>query len=415
MKNINQFLAAAAVAALFVTGCTLPSQDWPQWRGANRDGKSSAFAAPDTWPTNLTQQWKIQVGKGDASPALVGANLYVFARQETNEVLFCLDAATGKAKWQSAYPANYVVTGPPSRHPGPRSSPVVAGGKVCTLGVGGILSCFNAATGAVLWRKQSTNDYLGIPYQTDTSMSPIVADGLCVAQVGKATNGAVIAFDLGSGKPKWKWAGDGPANSSPMTMTVAGKKQLVIVTAKFLVGLDPADGKLLWQVPFATNLMGNNLTPIIAGDTVIFAGPAKGMSAVKIEALGGAWAATPLWSATNLATHFTTPVLKDGLLYSFSERLFCADAQNGAILWDKAVNLGQYASLVDAGKVMLALGTKGELLVFEPGKTYTPLARYTVGDSDTWTHPVVAGNRIYIKDSQTVGLWIVNQRPAGGG
>jgi hypothetical protein len=79
------------------------------------------------------------------------------------------------------------------------------------------------------------------------------------------------------------------------------------------------------------------------------------------------------------------------------------------------VNLGQYASLVDAGKVMLALGTKGELLVFEPGKTYTPLARYTVGDSDTWTHPVVAGNRIYIKDSQTVGLWIVNQRPAGGG
>src|SRR5208283_4628676 len=115
-----------------------------------------------------------------------------------------------------------------------------------------------------------------------------------------------------------------PANSSPMTMTVAGKKQLVIVTAKFLVGLDPADGKLLWQVPFATNLMGYDLTPIIAGDTVIFAGRAKGMSGVKVDAPGGSRAATPLGSTTNPATHFTKTVLKDGLPYSFRERLFCA-------------------------------------------------------------------------------------------
>ncbi|MGO8701892.1 MAG: PQQ-binding-like beta-propeller repeat protein [Limisphaerales bacterium] len=202
MKNIKPQAVPMAAFVILLCGHCLLAQEWPQWRGANRDGRTSAFAVPSTWPTNLALKWKVNVGKGDATPALVGSNLYVFTRQGTEEVLQCLNAATGQTQWKSAYPANFVVGGPAVGHPGPRSSPVVADGKICTLGVGGILSCFNAADGLLLWRKQSTNDYLGVPYKSDSSMSPLVEEGRCIVHVGVKTNGAIISFEFARAKAK---------------------------------------------------------------------------------------------------------------------------------------------------------------------------------------------------------------------
>jgi outer membrane protein assembly factor BamB len=413
MKNIKQWIAPMTASAVLISGLCLPAQDWPQWRGVNRDGKTGAFAAPSTWPTNLTQRWKLNVGKGDSSPALVGNNLYVFARQEADEALFCLDATTGNVKWKSVYPADYVVKGPSETHPGPRSSPVITGGKVCTLGVGGILSCFDASTGALLWRKQSTNDYLGIQYRVECAMSPIVEDGQCIVQAGPSTNGATISFDLASGAPKWKWAGDGPANSSPVVMTVGGKKQLVIFSVKLLVGLDLADGKLLWQVPFEAT-QGNNATPVITGTEVVYAGQGKGMFAVNIEQQDGKFTATPLWSDKQFGGRYTSPVLKDGFLYgSYSGHLFCANAQSGAAIWDEDAKLGDTTVIVDAGPVMFALGGRGQLVAFKPGTQYTQFARYTVATTETWAHPVVAGNRIFVKDNETISLWTLDQLASG--
>jgi outer membrane protein assembly factor BamB len=402
-RRIEHILRLTALI-LLVAGPVLLAEDWPQWRGANRDGKTAAFTVPATWPASATQKWKVTVGKSDSSPALVGSSLFVFARQDTDEVLFCLDASTGAVRWKTNYSANYVVTGPAAQHPGPRSSPVVVDGKVCTLGVGGILSCFDAATGAVLWRKQSTNDYLGVPYKSDSTMSPIVEDGRCIVHVGKATNGAVIAFDLATGEPRWKWDGDGPASSSPVTMTVGGRKQLVTLTGRNLAGIDLASGKLLWQSPFSA-AQGNNTTPIVNGQTVIYTGQGKGLFAVKIEQQGDTFAATPLWTNSKYGARFTTPVLKDGMLYGFSGRLFCADAQNGATVWDEAIALGQTAAIVDAGSVIFALGGKGELIAFQPGSKFTQLARYTVADSETWAHPVFSGNRVFVKDNETIACW----------
>ena len=149
MKKCSQWIAPVAASAALLSGTTLLAQDWPQWRGPNRDGKVTGFTAPAAWPTNLTQKWQIKVGKGDSSPVLVGEKLYVFARQEAEEVVLCLEAGSGKTVWEARYPAGRVVTGPAVRHPGPRSTPVVAAGKVCTLGIGGILSCFEAAKGTL--------------------------------------------------------------------------------------------------------------------------------------------------------------------------------------------------------------------------------------------------------------------------
>jgi len=396
-----------AASVVLISGDCLLAQEWPQWRGVNRDGKVTGFRAPPTWPTNLTWRWQVTVGKGDASPILAGGKLYAFGRQEADEVVLCLDAASGKTIWEAKYPAGRVVTGPAVGHPGPRSTPVAAEGKVCTLGVGGILSCFDAATGTVLWRKQSTNDYLGASTKSDSSMSPMVVDGCCIVHVGGGTNGAIIAFELADGQPRWKRDGDGPANSSPVLMTVGGKPQVVTFTAKKLVGLDVTDGKLLWEAPFEA-VQGNNTTPVVEGSTVFCTGQGRGLCAVKIEPQGEGFTATPLWTNKQAGARFTTPVLKDGLLYGYNGSFFCASAQTGATLWTDAAKRGQSAAMLDAGSVILALTLNGELAAFKPSNTeYTELARIKVASSETWAHPVVAGNRIFVKDSETVSLWTI--------
>lgn len=404
----TKFLPALGLMAmLLLAGCQTKMADWPQWRGPDRDGKVAGFKAPEKWPAQLTEKWRVPLGPGDATPALVGDKLYILARdlQDTNnETVLCLDAGSGKTVWENKYAAEHVVTGPPARHPGPRSSPVVTDGKVITFGVGGILSCLDATSGQVIWRKKSTNDFLGTPYQFDTGMSPLVADGKCIVHVGGKTNGAVIAFDLGTGEPKWKWVGEAPSFSSPVVMTVQGAKQLVKLTAKRLVGISLEDGKLLWELPFEAT-QGNNTTPIVDGQTVIYTGQGKGMFAIKIDGSAEGYAATPVWTNTAVGARFTTPVLKDGMLFGYNGHLFCADARTGATLWSDSTSRGMSAAVLDAGSEMIALGVNSELVVFEPsGKEYKELAKLKVANTETWAHPVLAGNRIFIRDHDSVSL-----------
>lgn len=139
-------------ALILISATFIIAQDWPQWRGTNREGRVTGFTAPQNWPGELSQKWKITVGTGDATPALVGGRLYVFTRQDADEITRCLDAGSGRELWQDRYEAQ-AVTGPARSHPGPRSSPTVSDGKVITLGVGSILSCLEIATGKVVWRK----------------------------------------------------------------------------------------------------------------------------------------------------------------------------------------------------------------------------------------------------------------------
>src|SRR6185369_9222307 len=146
MKNADRTmtLVLSCLASTMASGAW--AQDWPQWRGPDRDGKASGFTAPKTWPKELTQKWKVTVGDGVATPALVGDRLYVFSRQDGEEVLRCLKADSGNEVWAQKYKAA-TIGGPPRDFPGPRCSPVVADGKVATLGVHGILACYEAESG----------------------------------------------------------------------------------------------------------------------------------------------------------------------------------------------------------------------------------------------------------------------------
>lgn len=407
MRKANRFIAVITFSLIFVGSACVYAQDWPQWRGPNRDGKISGFIAPQKWPEKLTVKWSKTVGRGDSSPVLVGNKLYVFTRQDEDEVIMCLDAVSGDTLWEKRYPAEFIVTGPAKEHGGPRSTPAVANGKICTLGIGGILSCFDAAGGDVLWRKQSDSDYLGTAYKFDSAMSPVIVDGMCIVHVGGEDKGAVIAFDITGGEPKWKWEGEAPAFSSPVLMTVDGVKQLVTFTKKKLIGLSMSDRKLLWEIPFEA-YQGNNTTPIIDGQTVIFTGQRKGLFAVKIEEQADGFAANELWSNDQLGARFTTPVLKDGLLFGYTNGLFCADAKTGDTLWSDATSRGRSASLLDGGSCLLALCNNSDLIAFKSdNKQYEELASFKVAETEIWAHPVIAGNRIYIKDKESLAMWAI--------
>jgi outer membrane protein assembly factor BamB len=407
MRNAKRWIGVVLGGVALIGGSLVFAQDWPQWRGENRDGKVAGFSAPQVWPKALTQGWKAAVGLGDATPALVGDRLYVFTRQGDDEVALCLDAGSGKELWREKYAAQ-AVTGAAASHPGPRSSPTVADGKVVTLGVGGILSCLDAATGKVAWRN---DEFAKVVPQFFTAMSPIVVDGMCIAHLGGKDKGAIIAFDLATGEQKWKWEGDGPAYASPVLMTVEGTKQIVGQTEKNVVGVAAADGKLLWQVSApAQGRAFNSATPIVDGQTVIYTGQGRGTKAVKIEKQGAGFAAKELWSNETLGTGYNTPVLRDGLLFGLSDRgnFFCLSARTGQASWTDPIRRDRFGAILAGGSAILALLGNSELIAFKPSdKQYEELARIKVSDTPTYAHPVIAGKRVFVKDRDGLTMWTI--------
>jgi outer membrane protein assembly factor BamB len=407
MKNMHCTITTVAGVLAASASCAV-AQDWPQWRGANRDGKAAGFTAPKEWPKELAQKWKVTVGLGDASPAVVGNKLYVFARQGTDEFIRCLDATNGKELWSEKYDATQ-VSGPASQHSGPRSSPAVADGKVVTLGVGGVLSCVDAAAGKLVWRK---DDFSGAWPKFYTASSPIITDGFCIAQLGGEANGGIVAYDLASGDQKWKWTGDGTAYASPVILTADGTKMVVTLTAKKIVGIGVADGKLLWEAPFAVQGMAYNAaTPIVEGQTVIYTGAGRGTKAVKVEKTADGFAAKELWSNPDNGVQFDSPVLKGGQIYGVSQKgvLFCLDAQAGKTLWTSELGGRGFGSIVDAGSALLALTPKGEMIVFEPSdKEYKKVTSYKVAESETYAYPVAAGKGVFVKEKDSLSLWNVD-------
>ena len=246
------------------------AQDWPQWRGPNRDAKATGFNAPATWPKELTKKWQVTVGDGVATPALVGGKLYVFTRQDDKEILRCLDAATGDEIWQKAYEAEGADR---RRRQFPRPAQLADRGRRKSRHVRRprrplLLRCRERQ--ASCGRKDNFPDSCPMFF---TSSSPIVVDGLCIAQEGGKRDGGIIAYDLTTGDEKWRWMESGPAYGSPVLMEVDGTKVIIAPTDDKMVALGAADGKLLWEIPYSQGRY-NAATPIVDGSTLIIAGPA---------------------------------------------------------------------------------------------------------------------------------------------
>ncbi len=408
MKRTSQLFVIMTVMLVFSIISSAFSQDWCQWRGANRDGKVTGFDAPKQWPAELNTKWKVLVGLGDASPVMEGDKIYSFGRVDNDEVTMCLDASTGKEIWQDKYAA-IAVTGPSANaHPGPRSTPAVAENKVVTLGVGGVLSCLDASTGKVLWRNE---DYTKELPQFFIGLSPIIVKDMCVVHLGGKDSGEIIAFDLATGKQKWQSAGDGPSYSSMALMSVDNKKQIVDLTNKNLIGVDPDNGKILWQFPaLPQGRFYNAASPVIDGQTVILTGQGEGTKAIKIQKQGNEFTAQEIWKNAEVGTKWNTPVLKNGFLYGLSDKrtLYCMDAKTGTTAWVDSKMLNDFGEIVDTGSLLIALPQTSNLVIYKPDeKAYSEVAVIKVSDTPVYTYPILSGNKIFIKDKESLAMMSV--------
>lgn len=407
--KVNRVIGfVAAVVAMNCMSLPCLADDWPQWRGPNRDGVVPNVTVPKKWPKTPTEEWKVPVGEGYSSPVAAGDNVYVFTRQKDHEVVRCLEIATGKAVWRSEPYAAPYKPGPAA--PGdirPRATPAVAGGRVFTLGVSEILSCWDARTGKLLWRKESK----GYPVY-GASASPLVLDGLCIAQVGK---GGLTAFDAATGDVKWRYddVTGGPGYGSPIVAELAGERQLVTVTQSHYLGVSAATGKLLWKLPVPRWDLQQCITPVVSRDLIILADSTEPLRAVRVEKGEQGITAKEVWKANRQTAdsyHMTSPVLAGDRLFGFSGQkaghLYCLDAKSGQTLWQSEGRLGNgsgIASLLNAGSVWLALTNSGSLIVLKAsGTAYEPIAEYRVAERGTDSSPVFLGDRILIKDDTTL-------------
>jgi outer membrane protein assembly factor BamB len=398
---------------LLLAAFTAAARDWSQWRGESRDGQTRELAIPATLPKTLREEWRATVGVGHSSPVVSEGRVYEFARQGEEEVAMSFDLATGKQLWRASYPVAYTMNEAALGHgKGPKSTPVVSGGRLYTLGITGVLSCFDAKAGRLVWRKEFSKDYPATSPLYGTAMSPIVLDGLLIAHVGGQDKGALTAFDAATGAVKWQWAGDGPAYSSPVVATLAGARQLITYTQKSLVGIDPAGGKLLWQLPAKTEYDTNSVTPVVYKDTIIYARENQGLSAVRLARQNDQIVAREVWKNPENELYLSTPVVAGNLLFGLSVKkrgqFFCLDADTGKTLWQSEGRQGENASLVNAGRYLLALTTDSTLYLLPPGaKGFEPAAQYPVARSPVWAHPLVASEHIVVKDETTLASFSI--------
>jgi outer membrane protein assembly factor BamB len=381
------------------------ASDWPQWRGPARDGHVPGTLA---WPAALQPGWTATVGVGHASPVVSKGRVYVFARQGEDEVLQAMDLATGQVAWTQKHPAPYTMNSAATGHgKGPKSTPVVGEGKVCTLGISGTLSCHDADKGTLLWRHSFQGEFPATSPLFGAAMSPVVDRGLLIAHVGGNDKGALTAFDLATGAPRWSWKGDGPGYASPVIADVAGARQVVTQTQTKLVGLSAGQGELLWSVPFTTEYSQNSVTPLVHGDLVIYSGVNQPVRAVRVAKKGAALAAEPAWENAEVSSYMSTPVLAQGKVFGLSHRkkgqVYALDAASGRTLWLSDGRQGDNASLLVAGSMLLVLSTDAELSVVPLDATsFTPARRYTVAKSAVWAHPAVVPDGLLVKDQETL-------------
>ncbi len=386
------------------------SADWSQWRGANRDG-AATFAAPAAWPDALNLKWKVEVGLGYSAPITVGDRVYAYSRQDDNEVMRALDATTGKVIWESKYVATFkpnpAATG---RHgTGPKSTPTFADGRLFTLGMSGMVTAFDAATGKQIWQTPAP----AIQTLYHTGMSPLVDRGLAIVHVGGHGNGALTAFDARTGEVKWSWTGDGPAYGSPIAADIGGTRQIVTFTQDNLVGVSADTGALLWRRPYSVRATRNAVTPIVFGQTLIVSGLGMPVSAFRVVKRGGEWAQESVWENADVNMDMSTGVVIGATLYGFSAKnsgqFFAVDANTGQTLWLSEARVAENAAVVRAGELWFALTTEAQLLVVRANpRQFDVVKRYQVANSATWAQPVLSGQRVFVKDLNAISLWALN-------
>ena len=406
-RNLRTVVALAILAGLTAPAPVTAGQDWPQWRGPNRDGAVTSFSEPASWPEGLTEQWTVDVGLGYATPLLVGDRIYMYTRQNEDEVMMALDARSGEIIWRTSYPAPFDMSPATARHrAGPKSTPTFADGRLFTLGMSGIVTAFDAETGRQLWQKPAPP----VEPLYHTAMSPVVEGDLMIVHVGGHDDGALTAFDVATGDIRWSWDGDGPAYGSPVVFELERMRQVVTFTQENLVGVSVATGELLWRRPFTTPSTTTSQTPILYRNTLIEAGRGNGITAFRVVRRDDRWTTEDVWHTDDVSLHMTNGVAIDGVLFGLSHlnsgQYFGLDLDTGQVLWTSDPRQAENAAIVRAGDTIFSLEDDAELVVVRNSRTrFEPFERYEVANSPTWAQPALSTNRLFVKDVASLTLW----------
>lgn len=403
----RMILCSFLVASSISTFAQAPALSWSQWRGPARDGVASSFTVPTAWPAQLTRRWQVPVGLGHASPVVSGNRVVVHTRQGTRELVSAFDLQSGKPLWQDGVEAPYTMNQAATGHgPGPKSTPAIAGGRVFTLGISGIFSAHDLATGKLLWRKNAPP----APPEFGTAASPLVDGSTVIAFLGGAGAGALTALDAATGAVKWRWTGDGPGYASPILATLVGTRQVITQSQSKLVGVDAASGQLLWELAIKTPYEQNSVTPMVMGDLVLYAGLENPTVALRITKTGAKWTTAAAWRNQEVAMYMSSPAVSGTAIYGLSTKnrgqFFALDAASGKTLWLTRGREAENAAIVRAGEFLLMTTTNSELVVARANPArFEEVKRYPVADSAMWAHPAFTERTIIVKDLDKLIAW----------
>lgn len=386
---------APAPAPSAATGDTY----WADFRGPNRLGVYSQTPILTAWPASgLKRLWKQPVGGGYAAFVIAHNTAFTIEQRRSNEVIAAYDLLTGKEKWTNSWPADFRES---MGGDGPRATPIWHDGKIYAMGAEGELRVIDAATGATLWRKNILTDNGAANLQWGMSASPLIVDDKVIVQPGGSGGRSIVAYNKTTGARLWTSLDDKQAYTSPVLATLAGKRQIVTVTADRAVALDPADGKLLWDFPWKTEYDVNSAQPIPAGENTLFlsAGYGHGAALVEITADGAAFKARQLWFNNRMKNKFNSSVLHEGHFYGLDEGILaCLDARTGSQKW-KGGRYG-YGQLLLASGHLVIISESGELVLVKASPDgHQELAKFEAIDGKTWNNPAISNGVLVVRNT----------------
>jgi outer membrane protein assembly factor BamB len=382
---------------------------WTNFRGPKRDGKYDETPVSTNWPANgLPVIWKQPVGVGHSSFAVADGKAYTIEQRRNQEVVAAYDLGTGRELWAQKWNAEYTD----STGDGPRTTPTWDQGRIYALGATGELRSLDANSGAVIWGKNilSDNQARNLPWAM--AASPLIVDDKVIVLPGGANGKSVVAYNKMTGAPVWKVLDDPQAYVSPMLVELAGRRQIVVVSASRVVGLAPENGSLLWSYSWGTEMGINVSQPIMVDQNRFFisSGYGKGAALVEVKGSGKSYTATTIWENNNMKNKFNSSVLHNGYVYGLDEGIMvCLDVNTGERKW-KEGRYG-YGQVLLAGGHLIVTSDQGDIaLVKASPDKYTEVARFSALQGQMWNYPAIASGRLLIRNSNEMAAYDISAK-----